>query len=193
MTKSRGAEWILSQVLPPDRAASTVGDWMEDATQRGNIWFWSCVLQTAVLSVWRDLTEKPLTMAGIGLLGFARNSLAVIGIALAADTILRSHYRSLIFTPPSSWLIGLTVYVLSSWWYFQTGRWTARRSPSHELAGCVAVSLVGWLAVVAELTVIPGATVHYVIFYILPPGLIHDISLLAGALSLRRRQLHPVG
>ena len=57
----------------------------------------------------------------------------------------------------------------------------------------VAVCLAGWLAVTAELTLIPGFTPHYFIFRILPQGLTHDLILLAGALSSRRHQLHPVG
>jgi len=31
MCSARVAQWILSQVLPLDRAASAVGDWLEDA------------------------------------------------------------------------------------------------------------------------------------------------------------------
>ncbi len=73
--RSRIAEWILSQVLPPDRAASTVGDWMEDAPKRGNIWFWSCVLRTLASCIWSDLSEAPLTMARWGLTGFGLNML----------------------------------------------------------------------------------------------------------------------
>ena len=57
--KPRIAEWILSQVLPPDRAASTVGDWMEDAPKRGDIWFWSSVFRTAASAIRSDFAESP--------------------------------------------------------------------------------------------------------------------------------------
>ncbi len=66
MTKSRIAEWILSQVLPPDRAASTVGDWLEDAAERGPVWFWSCVFRTVLSRIWSDLAESPGFMLRIG-------------------------------------------------------------------------------------------------------------------------------
>ncbi len=56
------AEWILSLVAPPDRAASTVGDLVEEASSRGTLWFWSCVLRTAGSHLWHDLTVSPLRM-----------------------------------------------------------------------------------------------------------------------------------
>jgi hypothetical protein len=75
----RIAEWIVALVLPPDRAASAVGDWMEDAAERGQVWFWCCVFRTVLAHVWRDLAASPLTMARLGLSGFARNLLVVAG------------------------------------------------------------------------------------------------------------------
>ena len=71
MTQSRIAEWILSQVLPPDRAASTVGDWLEDAPNRGNIWFWSSVFGTAASAIWNDFANNPRFVLGLAFRSFS--------------------------------------------------------------------------------------------------------------------------
>ena len=182
--KPRVAEWILSQVLPPGRTASMVGDWLEDAEKRGNIWFWSCVFRTAIAGLWDDFAGNPATTVGIGLIGFARCVLVPFGIILFTDTAFG-------ITSSSHWQFALTFYLLQAWWYFQTGCWISRRSRGHELAGCVAVSLVGWAALPLELHLshIQSASSSYLLLV----GLAHDLTLLTGALSMRHRQLHPVG
>ena len=69
MPSAAVAEWILSLVAPPDRAASTVGDLVEEASSRGTLWFWSCVLRTAGSHLWHDLTLSPLRMLGLAFWG----------------------------------------------------------------------------------------------------------------------------
>jgi len=212
MTKSRIAEWIISQVLPPDRAASTVGDWMEDAPERGNVWFWSCVFRTAASSVWSDLTESPFTMARWGLAGFGRNILVPIGTLALMFFLLAStdggnytdlRYRHdwvfthiVIYTAKSPslpgdiefrWPIEIIVQLVWASRLYQTSRWIARRAPGREVAACLSVALVGWLTIlVAELWWRPIPST-------IPMGIAHDLILLTGALWFRRRQLHPVG
>jgi hypothetical protein len=70
MHNAAAAEWILSLVAPPDRAASTVGDLVEEASSRGTLWFWSCVLRTAGSHLWHDLTVSPLGMLRLAVWGF---------------------------------------------------------------------------------------------------------------------------
>lgn len=186
MMKSRIAEWLLSQVLPPDRAATTIGDWMEDAEKRGNLWFWSCVIRTAISSLWSGLTEKPLTMAGIGLLGFARSLLVIIGISAVIRVLwLWSHSFSL-----PQWLLLTLYYPLQAWWYFQTGRWVARRAPGREVAGAFAIALIGWLPIVGW-WMVALIQFRWAANAMVPTAVSHDLCLLAGALWLRRRQLRP--
>lgn len=186
MRSARVAEWILSQVLPPDRAASTVGDWMEDVDKRGDIWFWSCVFRTLLSRIGDDFTGNLAATARIGLLGFARSILMPIGTSLLVRPVVMSHYRYLFFTEPSNWQIALTIYLAQTWWYFHTGRWVARRSSGRELASCLAVSLVGWALVFARLPWIRHVPDHYVMLYVLPAGIAHDLILLAGVLLERR-------
>src|SRR6185312_14473587 len=47
------AEWILSRVMPADRAAAVIGDLTEDATSRGSVWFWRSVVRIAVSQLLR--------------------------------------------------------------------------------------------------------------------------------------------
>jgi len=183
MTKARAAEWLLSQVLPPDRAASTVGDWMEDIGQRGSIWFWSCVLRTVIAHVWSDVAGSPSTMAGLALPGYTRYSLGVVGMAVLTDALRMSHYRHAIYRWPFELGLHLTWFS----WAFQTGLWLARRAPGRELSACAALSLIGWAALLGqELTSFQqGVPASYINLM----GVAHDVALFAGAIWIRRRFL----
>ena len=59
MREARLAEWILSLVTAQERAASTVGDLLEERLTRGRFWFE--VLRTAGVSFCRDLFSHPFT------------------------------------------------------------------------------------------------------------------------------------
>jgi hypothetical protein len=63
------AEWILALTVAPDRAATTVGDLVEDASTRGVLWFWSSVLWTALSHLWRDLSAAPFRLVKLALWG----------------------------------------------------------------------------------------------------------------------------
>jgi len=62
MRRERFVEGLLSLVAPADHAASVVGDLMEEADARGNLWFWQCVVRLAFSLLARDLLAAPLTM-----------------------------------------------------------------------------------------------------------------------------------
>lgn len=70
MRKVAVAEWILSLTVAPDRAATTVGDLVEDASTRGVVWFWSSILWTALSHFWRDLSSSPFRMVRLALRGW---------------------------------------------------------------------------------------------------------------------------
>jgi hypothetical protein len=63
MRRDRLAEVLLSLAGPADRAASAVGDLMEESGARGMVWFWRSVLRLAASLLVRDLTFAPITMA----------------------------------------------------------------------------------------------------------------------------------
>jgi hypothetical protein len=143
--KTRLAEWSLSLVLPPDRAASAVGDWMEDATARGNVWFWSCVVRTAIARVWSDLAESPFYFAGLALraclLNAWRTVCCLIGfmVLMAPVFILVAWLAPAKVLPVLGTLTGAAAFATCA---FQTGRWIAQRAPNRELAACVAMVVV---------------------------------------------------
>jgi hypothetical protein len=64
------AETLLSLVGPVDRAASAVGDLMEETGQRGRIWFWRSVAQLWLRQLGRDLLVAPLAMAASSAVGW---------------------------------------------------------------------------------------------------------------------------
>ncbi len=41
------AEWILSRVMPADRAVAVVGDLAEEEAARGSLWFWRSIVRIA--------------------------------------------------------------------------------------------------------------------------------------------------
>ena len=63
MRRDRFAEHLLSLVAPPERAASAVGDLMEEAGERGLVWFWSSLTRLWLSMLGRDLVRTPLAMA----------------------------------------------------------------------------------------------------------------------------------
>jgi hypothetical protein len=69
MRNARIAEWILSLVTTSDRAASAVGDLMEDVAGHGTLRFWASVLHLAMSLLVRDLAANPVRMVGEGRLG----------------------------------------------------------------------------------------------------------------------------
>jgi len=155
MRSARVAEWILSQVLPPDRAASTVGDWMEDTTDRGPVWFWSCVLRTVLWRVWGDFAASPGFMVGLALRGFLYELWLTLGISwlfsvfiMVPGILLAGFFAHELHWHPS-WLIHFPTQILGAvigqtwigWCDFQTGRWIARRAPGRELTAGIAARL----------------------------------------------------
>src|ERR1035438_7728602 len=75
------AEWILSLVTAPERAATTAGDLAEEASTRGVVWVWWNVWRTAWSLLWCDLQRTPWRMVRLALLGGWAN--AVIGSVFA--------------------------------------------------------------------------------------------------------------
>jgi hypothetical protein len=144
------AEWILSQVLPPERAASTVGDWMEDADERGPVWFWSCVLRTLLSRIWSDFAESPGFMVGLTLRGVLYSLWLVVGsiCILVAAAYLVAFVASQLdwrpswhLSPSAQILVALIAQVWIGWIEFKTGSWIAHRAPGREFAAGIAACL----------------------------------------------------
>ena len=144
MRKVRIAERILSQVLTRERAASAVGDWMEDIGERGSAWFWSCVLRTAISRVWSDLTESPPQMAGLAFRAWLRLWVFLITYCLVLSVVLligmlvvgaiRYGLKLPALSYPDPRGNPLAVGLLWAFVSFRAGQWIAQRAPGREVA-----------------------------------------------------------
>jgi hypothetical protein len=208
MRKARIAEWILSLVTTSERAASAVGDLMEDVAGRGALRFWASVSHLAISLLFRDLAANPVRMAGLGALGLLIEVLLIAAVGLSIGILVFAAMLALwglgldepqqlaswLSTAPSTQPGGLVVYAVMSWALvvlvqFQVGRVLARKSPGRELAPCVAMTILG-LALGPVLERVSGgrlpmdySILNFTIYQI--PFL---VSLLAGAAMVRRGQ-----
>jgi hypothetical protein len=144
--RGRIAEGILSLVLPAERASAATGDFLEEAGERGGVWFWSSVFRTLAGCVWRDVRESPRKLIWLGVRGYFENLVALwlyafcFGLATLPLLMLIGwliHVQS----PPVQWgwPIGLlTVWVTGR----RSGRSLSRRAPDRKLAACVMFFLV---------------------------------------------------
>jgi len=179
--RSRVAEFVLSCVLPAERAGAVMGDFLEEAGARGQVWFWSSVVRTVVSRVKSDFLEGPLTMIRVGGLGFLRNALFPLlffGLLLAAVKVLKAPDMKL------ARLLEWPVYILWPIWIFLGGRWAGRKGEGREIASALAVAGFGWMAVALDLVVLSrngirlGSTIYL-------QSVWHDVALIAGALWAR--------
>jgi hypothetical protein len=207
MRNARLAEWILSLVTTPERAAATVGDLFEDRRHAGVLRFWGAVLFTALSLLWRDVLADPGRMIRLALYGVFLElvlsfAMAIgLGILYAFVVLVGSAIR-----PGTQWPLGpdnpaglTNVAVIVSWGFlvlaqFQVGRVLAKRSPGRELAPSIATTLVAnaipFVIVVlsggrAREALFSGASATVSILSQIPPL----AALLAGAARVRRQRL----
>ena len=194
MNKGRVAEWVLSLVTSPERAAAVVGDLEEKRS--GPFGFWSGIARIAGSLLWHGFASEWPRMLALGALGmFVETFLTVAGIVLFANVIgvligvlgglllVRSPSppQMLVSQPVVEWIgggLGLVIYL---WAQFTAGRQIARRAPGRELAPCIGVLLLDY-------------AIGFVLYLIwpslgIPMGVLTQIPLFAGAASVRRRRL----
>jgi hypothetical protein len=145
------AACILAFVTSRDRANAIVGDLAECTATGGGVWFWSAVLQSAISLLWYEIAGHPKRMGAVVIRGLALNFglVALFGVLSFV----------LIFTGMTAF--GATMNVPGDGsgsmnpvaWTFVTivptvifplivGRALAHWSPGHELAACLAFSLL---------------------------------------------------
>lgn len=122
------AERLLSLFTTPDRAATTVGDFAEDAQRRGSFWFWRQVSRTAVSLAFQQFTSAPIRMVVLFLLGNLLIDAALFMYGPLVEAII-SHPNYATFT---LWRL-ITAFL--------TGLLLARLSLGREIAICGAVAL----------------------------------------------------
>jgi hypothetical protein len=181
------AEWILSLVATPDRAASTVGDLVEEGSSRGILWFWSSVLRTAGSHLWHDLTVSPLQMLGLALWGVGANYLFTELLGLPISMV-----RMRINEPVRPWEIPLLMVLVCTAPPLLAGWKVARRSAGRELPTAFAVA--------ALFAAIDLAILCLMAMQVRPPGMGDQftvscgqaLSVIAGAILFRRRHKSPI-
>jgi len=199
MRNTQVAEWILSLVTSPERAASTVGDLLEDAAHRGAAWFWFGAVRTALSMLWREFSGDPAHMMGLAVRGFLVQFVFLAAYLLVFFIVagLTGLFAGQLWLPTGSMVaiqataiavgkvVGTGIGLLIS---FQIGRWLARRSPGRELAPIVALAILETAVTVAlglvlkpvdTMQVILGITVYQV----------YQLPMFVGAAWVRRKSL----
>ena len=165
MRNDRLAEGLLSLVAPADRAASAVGDLMEDRRAHDRLWFWRSIARVACAMLVRDVGRSPLVVVGAAALSwFLYMMLSVafalvlyVGVTLAwglgyffshhtGAELLVNALRLLIDWPP---IPATATHALQAVAFFvmaplQLGRWSAPHWRGRELTLAV-VTLPIWL------------------------------------------------
>lgn len=141
MPNAAAAEWILRLVTTSDRAGSTTGDLLEEASDRGELWFWFSVFTTFCSYLSGDLRHHWPQMIGLALLGFLEalvlaNLVGQIWIPL---WMAISPYE---YGPNSTYIPPWAFYAMLATWRtavpLLVGWDLARRSGRRELPAAVA-------------------------------------------------------
>jgi hypothetical protein len=196
MRSTRVAEWVLAQVTSRERAAAVIGDLLEKVPARGQLWFWWSVVTTAVALVWRDVAASPMRMLRLGFAAFLLQFVLVLPLSVVAfitfAVIAAVNHRppTVPFAPDWPAVVYVVVWCVVALIQFAVGRWLARRSPDHELAPCVAYSILGltfslaWSLSASQ----PGALQMIRSVASSAGFVVWDLPLYAGAVSIRRKR-----
>jgi len=185
------AEWMLSLVTTPERAAASVGDLLEEGT--GSFAFWWSIASTAVSLSLSDLSAAPLSLLGVALYGFVIAvvlSLLLGGLAGLLFAVLLTAWPGL--TVSQLAIVGTTVSWLGS---YAAGMLLAQRAKGRELAACVVLLLLQTVATIVLTKTVSRPTDPSVAgWYSTTLGSAVALSInllltLAGSIQIRRRHL----
>jgi hypothetical protein len=192
MRKAALAEWVLSAVMSPDRAAATTGDLLEQ--ERSGLGFWSSIAWTVLSLTWSDLSSAPLNIVGVALFAF----LLAIGISALFGGAAGLIFAALLTTKPGISVNQLIPIGLGLSWAasFTAGVVLAHWLKGRELAACVVFLLFEAAVEVATSTwarpdaVVSGwysSALATTVFFI-----VGQLFLIAGAMRVRRRRLRAI-
>jgi hypothetical protein len=131
MREINRAERLLSLFTSPDSAAGIVGDLSEERGQRGGAWFWRHVLGTAFSLCCGTLTQSPLVVLMLAVLGFGIQILALVGASLPFFSA----------TPSSYYLIAPTLILVTWFSALLTGGILVAVSRHRGMAACVVLAV----------------------------------------------------
>ncbi len=140
MPKEALAERMLEMVTTSQRAASIIGDLLEEASNRSALWFWFSSLKIFVSHLLQDLRNHWLRMIWLGFSGFLE--CVIVGI-LAEQARLHAYshlamLHSYSYLTTTQYLVRRVLPILIGWH-------VAKRSHGHELASGFSVISVWWI------------------------------------------------
>jgi hypothetical protein len=200
MHKGRVAEWVVSLVTSSERASALVGDLEE--RRSGLFEFWCGVVRTTGSLLWHSFTSDWPRMLALGALGILLETLLIAAGAIliafatfALTGLLGGVLPGESVSPPqmlvsqrvAQWIGSGAGFVISLWAQFSAGRVIARRAPGRELAPCIGVLLLEYALAFVLYLIWPSGMSETVLGIAM--GVLSDISLFAGAASVRRRRL----
>ena len=192
MRNAQLAESILSLVTSPERAASTVGDLMETAADRGALAFWIGLLRTTFGFLWSDFAEDPRRTIVLAVQAFVLECVILIVFVTQVVLIGFAIGMSAYFfgTPlfPHWALAGIAEVLKAFAWIaipLKASRWLARNSPGRKLAPCLALTMISLAVRAAAHLEEPMLGITYgVMLTILSP-----MTMFAGAVWDRRKRM----
>jgi hypothetical protein len=160
MRRESIAEWILATVTEPDRAATIVGDLLEQSATRKGARFWLAVLRSAGSLLWSGFASEPrlilglafrgwLMLLGLQIFGGGAAFFLIFWLPAQIISVANGIHPGSWASSTSAWLPLVNTAVLLAVEY-QAGRWVASRAPGRELSACVGMQVFG-AAVLAAL------------------------------------------
>ncbi len=142
MLKLTIAERILETITTSSRAASIIGDLLEETSNRSPFWFWCGLLRIFVSLICRDLQVHWLRMIWLGLSGFLELFVMACLFAYCNKLYFAEH------THLGNILFHILGYILPAF----IGWHVATRSHDHEFPSAIALVFVFCIWVVGGLS-----------------------------------------
>ena len=150
MRRDSIAEWILATVTSPERAATIVGDLLEEPATRGGTTFWLHVLRSGGSLLWSGFTSEPRFMLSLAfrawplMLGLQVLTV-VLAFALFSGGLLATAFAAVTGRHFVFWgnIWKLLNAAITIWVAYPIGRWVASRAPGREISACLAMLVVG--------------------------------------------------
>ena len=187
------AEWMLSLVTTPERAAASVGDLLEEGTS--SFAFWWSIASTAVSLSLSDLSAAPLSLLGVALYGFVMAivlSVLLGGLAGLLFAVLLTAWPGLTVTQLA--IVGTALGWLGS---YAAGILLAQRAKGRELAACLVLLLLQTAAIIVTAAISRPPDPAVAGWYSTSLGAtitfsINQLLTLAGSIQIRRRHLRAI-
>jgi hypothetical protein len=192
MRRASIAEWVLATVTEPARAATIVGDLLEEPSTREGARFWLHVLRSTGSLLWSGFASEPRFMLGLaGRAWLLMLGLQVLTVVLAFGLfgLLGTAFAAVTGRHFVLWanIWKLLNAAIAIWVAYPIGRWVASRAPGREVSAFLAMLVVG--AAMGCVMAFALATARGNLSWGLDlTSLCAQAALLIGALRVRRER-----